>query len=309
MVDVPPSLRIGQVTITRIEESVFTIPIDSLIPPAIGESLDELRPSLGPNQLAADNTIGLAIAAFVVESEGRRILIDTCIGTEHDHGNPESAFLRSLTSAGFDPATVDAVVCTHSHFDHVGWNTRVIDGARRPTFDNATYYLSDTELDHARSTGDSPETGGFDHVAASIDPLIEAGVCTRVSGSYHLGSHLTIEPTPGHSPGHVALFISSDDQHAVITGDLFHHPVQLARPEWHSGPDWDRAQAAHTRRAFVDRVIDQPIIVIGSHLSGAWCSQVREIDGLPTFGVDPEQAGTTNGATTSPPVGTMENQT
>jgi glyoxylase-like metal-dependent hydrolase (beta-lactamase superfamily II) len=77
-----------------------------------------------------------------------------------------------------------------------------------------------------------------------------------------------LEPTPGHTPGHVSVRIASRGEEAVITGDMVHHPVQLAEPSWGSHPDAQPERAVDTRRAFVDRYADRDTLVIGTHFSG-----------------------------------------
>jgi glyoxylase-like metal-dependent hydrolase (beta-lactamase superfamily II) len=280
-------IRIGEVIVTRIEESVFRFPIEHLIPRATGPDLERERSFIHPTYASATGHADLAISALVVETEGKRILVDTCIGPEHPHGNPTSTFLHDLTSAGFEPDSIDAVVCTHAHFDHVGWNTVVVDGIRRPTFKNATYLLSRDEHEHLHDPDEKTDPDVFDHVAASLDPLLKMDACRTFDGKLPLGSEICLVPTPGHSPGHISMFIESCGEHGVITGDVVHHPIQILRPEWNSAPDWSISMATTTRVNFIDRVCGQPTTIIGSHFAGAWFGTINQVQGRPGFIPDP----------------------
>src|SRR5690606_7188683 len=128
-----------------------------------------------------------------------------------------------LVAAGYDPDTVDIVLCTHLHFDHVGWNTRW-DGTRWvPTFPNARYLFGKGEYDHWKHHDDGSHN--MDHFADAIDPVVEAGLVDFIPAEHQVCAEVSLFPTPGHTPGHVSVLIRSQGQEAVITGDLMHHPL------------------------------------------------------------------------------------
>jgi glyoxylase-like metal-dependent hydrolase (beta-lactamase superfamily II) len=277
-------VRVGDLTITKVEEQAPVIPIDLLIPSATGEPLWAERPYLHPDQLGDDDTFSLSISGYLIDGPGWRVLVDTCIGTENQYGDPASPFLNRLVAHGIATDSVDAVICTHAHLDHVGWNTVVHDGQRSPTFGRARYLLSDDEWESSRS-GDASSSGNGDraHITSSVTPIVEAGVADLVSGEHRVNDEIVLVPTPGHSPGHLSVFIESQGHRAVVTGDLVHHPVQFTHTDWYSDPDEDRGQATATRQDFLDRVTDEDVLVIGSHFAGAWHGHVRQIAGSPRF--------------------------
>jgi glyoxylase-like metal-dependent hydrolase (beta-lactamase superfamily II) len=206
----------------------------------------------------------------VLRSRGKNVMIDTCIGADRKREyevfcNLKTSFLEDLAAAGFPAASIHAVLCTHLHFDHVGWNTRLVNGRWVPTFPQARYLFGKQEFEHWKQLR---ETGGYhdvEHLHDSIDPIVAAGLAEYVTADYRLTDEVSLFPTPGHTPGHVSVLIQSRGEAAVITGDLMHHPIQLAEPLRHGNFDMDKALGALTRQAFVERFGDSKVMIIGSH--------------------------------------------
>lgn len=110
----------------------------------------------------------------------------------------------------------------------------------------------------------------------SIRPVIDAGKAERIASDLRLNDLLWLEPTPGHTPGHHSVGISSDGDDAVITGDLIHSAVQFDHPDWASAPDVDPVLAATTRRSFMERYCDDHTLVLATHLGGPSCGHIRQ---------------------------------
>ena len=200
---------------------------------------------------------------------GRRIVVDTCIGNDKTRSNPfwnqlHGPFLEDLARAGFARETIDLVVCTHLHVDHVGWNTMLVDGRWVPTFPRARYLLGRTEWAHWSAAGYDADG---DVLGDSVRPILDAGLADLVESDHRLSDEVWLEPTPGHTPGHVSVRIRSKGRDAVITGDLMHHPVQCAEPAWASNFDVDPEAARRTRRAFLERYADGSVAVFGTHFA------------------------------------------
>jgi glyoxylase-like metal-dependent hydrolase (beta-lactamase superfamily II) len=157
------------------------------------------------------------------------------------------------------------VVCTHLHTDHVGWNTRLVDERWVPTFSNARTQVARAEWEHWQSEDDPTMKRTL---GDSVQPLFDADLVDLVDTDHEVTEGVRFEPTPGHTPGHVAVRISSRGEEAVITGDLVHHPAQFALPGWRCVADTDPALANQTRRAFMERYADTPTLVIGTHFAG-----------------------------------------
>ena len=173
-------------------------------------------------------------------------------------------FLADFAAAGFSTDTVDVVVCTHFHSDHVGWNTRLADGRWVSTFAHARYLASRTEYDYLRAADEAAER---QVLADSVQPVVDAGLFDWVDSSHAITDEVRLEPTPGHTPGHVSVRIRSQGAEAVITGDLMHHPVQCADPKVCSNADADRAQALATRVRFLREQADRDVLVLGTHFA------------------------------------------
>jgi glyoxylase-like metal-dependent hydrolase (beta-lactamase superfamily II) len=155
------------------------------------------------------------------------------------------------------------VMCTHLHVDHVGWNTKLVDGRWVPTFPNARYVFGKTEYEHWREHSGTP-----DKLAVfndSVQPIVDAGRAELVASDARLSDEITLIPTPGHSPGHISLHIRSDGAEALLSGDVAHHPCQMAHLDWSSTADSDPAQSAATRRELFSRFADKDVLVIGGH--------------------------------------------
>jgi glyoxylase-like metal-dependent hydrolase (beta-lactamase superfamily II) len=211
----------------------------------------------------------MSVHALLVESEGRRILVDTCVGNDKERSIPgwdrrQGPFLDDLEEAGFAPDSIDTVLCTHLHIDHVGWNTRLEDGRWVPTFPRARYLFARDEYEWWVANDD--EAYG-PVIQDSVRPVFDAGLVDLVDPAHVVTEEVRLEPTPGHTPGHVSVHIASRGEEAVITGDLMHHPVQCAHPEWGSSADVDPEAALRTRRAFLERYADRPVLVVGTHFA------------------------------------------
>jgi len=131
------------------------------------------------------------------------------------------------------------VLCTHLHVDHVGWNTKLVGGKWVPTFGNARYVFSKTEYEYWRDHSVEP-----DHIAVfndSVKPIADAGKAELVADDHRLTDEITLIPTPGHSPGHMSIHVRSDGEEGLLSGDVAHHPCQMAHLDWSSTADSDPA--------------------------------------------------------------------
>ncbi|MET9986856.1 MBL fold metallo-hydrolase [Streptomyces rochei] len=266
-----PSWTVGDTTVHRIDET--------LLPPATGPWLlpgatpevvtrqDWLRADFADD----DGVLRLGSHSFALTTGGLRVVIDTGIGNGKTRANPAWHDLRTdyplrLTAAGFPPDTVDLVILTHLHTDHVGWNTTRTDDGWVPTFPNARYVVSRTERDFwAGYAMDEPRRQMF---RDSVHPVEDAGLLDAVevpAEGTDLAPGLRLLPTPGHTPGHVAVRVGGPGGGALVTGDCVHHPVQLAHPELGSCVDIDPALAASTRRSLLASLAGTDTLVLGTH--------------------------------------------
>jgi glyoxylase-like metal-dependent hydrolase (beta-lactamase superfamily II) len=262
--------KIGDVEVARIVEvNAFEDNIAMLLKDETAQFVRQFR-WLQPHFATPEGLMKLSFQCFALRSQGRSMMIDTCIGADRKREfdvfcNLRTTFLADLAAAGFPPSKMDTVLCTHLHFDHVGWNTMLVDGRWVPTFPQARYLFGKAEFDHwvhLRNTGGYHD---LEHLHDAIDPVIAAGLADFIPAEFKVTDEVSLFPTPGHTPGHVSVHIRSRGEEAVITGDMMHHPIQLTDPERHANFDMDKAQGALTRKAFVERFENSRVLIIGSH--------------------------------------------
>jgi glyoxylase-like metal-dependent hydrolase (beta-lactamase superfamily II) len=262
---------LGQIVIQRIVESICTAfePL-SFFPETTPDDWARHRTWMEPRALdPVSGNLVLPIQAFLVRTRRHMILIDTCVG--HDKSRPQrlfwhmkkfDTFLPRLAAAGVRPEDVDYVMCTHLHSDHVGWNTQLRDGRWVPTFPNAKYIFARSEWEGFEALHRKhPQPQLLD----SVLPIMEARQAELVSGDFALDDEVWLEPTPGHTPGHVCVHLASQGSEAVITGDCIHSPVQCLEPGWIMRADFDPALARTTRRSFLERYCESNVMVCATH--------------------------------------------
>ncbi len=260
--------QVGAARITQVIESGGSSPPSFLFADLTTERVQS-HAWLRPHFATADGRLIASIHCFVIESQGQVIVVDTCVGNDKPRAAAmwnelSGPFLADLEAAGFAPERVDAVLCTHMHTDHVGWNTRLVDRRWQPTFANARYLFGRPEYEHWQAAGDADERRV---IADSVQPVIDAGLAEWVASDHAVTAEVRLEPTPGHTPGHVSVRIRSAGEEAVITGDLMHHPIQCCEPEVGSRFDSDPAQAYDTRFRFLREQAERKVLVLGTHFA------------------------------------------
>jgi glyoxylase-like metal-dependent hydrolase (beta-lactamase superfamily II) len=208
------------------------------------------------------------IQCLVIDVGEARIAVDTCVGNDKQRSNErwsqlQGPFLDDLAAAGYPPGSITHVVCTHLHVDHVGWNTRLVGGSWVPTFPDARYLFVRDEFEHWRTAPGLAE--GEDVFGDSVAPIAAAGLADLVTPDHRICDEVRLSPTPGHTPGHVSVVVESQGARAVITGDMAHHPMQMADPDLSSMFDTDAEQARRTRRQVFPEWADGRTVVIGTH--------------------------------------------
>jgi glyoxylase-like metal-dependent hydrolase (beta-lactamase superfamily II) len=262
------TLAVGRLRVTAVVERAGPTRPTWLLPDAGPEAVERHRGWLAPHFLDDKGRLLQSIHTFVLQAPGLTALVDTCVGNDKDRGGRapfhmmRTSFLEDLRAAGFPPESIDVVVCTHLHVDHVGWNTRLDHGRWVPTFPRARHLFARQEWEHWSSERDE-DTKRI--MADSVQPVLDAGLADLVDTDHRISDEIWFEPTPGHTPGHVSVRLRSGEGEAVITGDLMHHPIQMAEPQWATPFDTDAEQARKTRRAFCERYADTGVTVLGTH--------------------------------------------
>jgi glyoxylase-like metal-dependent hydrolase (beta-lactamase superfamily II) len=278
----PLSWRVGEVKITKIVELERAGGTRFVLPQATREAALSI-PWLAPHFIDADGRLIMSIHALVIETPSRRMIVDTCLGNgKQGRSVPwwnelAGPFLDDLAAAGFARESIDTVMCTHLHVDHVGWNTMLVGGKWVPTFPKARYLMGRVEYEYWRDQQANDEQQLV--FADSVKPVFDAGLVDLVEIDHRVTPEVSFVPTLGHTPGHVSVRISSKGEEALITGDFIHHPCQMARPEWAAAVDFDQLASTKTRREVFGRLAGTPTLVIGTHFAGPTAGRVvREGD-------------------------------
>jgi len=268
----PMQWSVGRVKVTKIVEQESLGGTRFIVPDATPQDVQKM-PWLVPDFADDQGRLKMSIHALVVETPSHRIVVDTGLGNDKE-GRPMPAwnglktpFLETMTAAGYPPDSIDLVLCTHLHVDHVGWNTRLVDGRWVPTFSRARYLFGRTEYDYWAGHRDDPAhpPAPFDD---SVQPIVSAGLADLIGPEHRIGNEISLIATPGHSPGHLSVLIDSDGEQLLLAGDAAHHPVQFAHPDWSATVDFDPAEGRRTRRALLARFADTPTRIIGGHFAG-----------------------------------------
>lgn len=259
---------VGRVKITNVLEIGATGGTRFILPQATPQEAQKM-PWLVPHYANAEGRLRLNVQSWIVETPTNRIIVDTCIGNDKTNRSVPAwnglskPFLNDLAAAGYPADTIDTVICTHLHIDHVGWNTKLVDGKWVPTFTNARYLFGKTEYDHWAAH--SPEGEHKAVFEDSVQPIVDAGYADLIGSDHRIGDEVSLIATPGHSPGHMSILVTSGGQQALLTGDVAHHPCQMAHLDWSSTADSDPVQSIEARKMLFSRFADTPTLVFGGH--------------------------------------------
>jgi glyoxylase-like metal-dependent hydrolase (beta-lactamase superfamily II) len=262
--------KVGDVTITSVvEDETEHIPPEFFFPAGTA-AVVATHQWVVADYADPDGNISLRVQAVVIETGDRVVVVDPCVGNHKDvpfpfWANQDWPFMDRFAAAGFAPERVDTVVHTHLHFDHIGWDTRLVDGEWVPTFPTARHLYTAADLAWARATTDGPSMA--EAFRESIQPIIDAGLADEIAPDADLGDGMRLESSPGHTPGHVSLWIESAGERCLLTGDFMHHPVQFAEPDWDEIGDVDTGVARATRLRMIRRAAESGALVLGTHFA------------------------------------------
>ncbi|MEA2840986.1 MAG: hypothetical protein QOF41_2316 [Methylobacteriaceae bacterium] len=280
--------KIGDIEITPVIELEIAGGTRFILPQATREEVLKID-WLQPHFADPEGRLKMAVQSFLVKTPKQRIIVDTGLGNDKQGraipgwNELHTSFLGDIAARGFAPDSIDTVISTHLHVDHVGWNTRLIDGHWAPTFPNARYIWSRNEYEYWHSQREDPHVAPL--YADSIKPIVDAGLVDFVDSDHRFSTEIHFVPTVGHSPAHMSIAIESGGQSAILLGDVFHHPCQIAHVDWATPIDIDRRQSTETRRAMCERLAGTKTLAIGGHFTGPGAGYiVRDGD---VFRLDP----------------------
>ena len=281
---------LGRLSVAQVYECDAVIPLSQALPSITAQDLARLKgwywdPDLadGPDQ----SNMRISVHSYILRVDDRNILIDTCCGNDKQRSlpnvhNQQFPYLENLMHAGLRPEDIDLVMCTHLHFDHVGWNTRLQDGSWVPTFPNARYLFGRQDLDfYSKQRHEADHRAAFDD---SVAPILDAGLADLVDQDTRIhreiGDGIWPEDASGHSPGNLCVIAECGGERAIFSGDCFHHPVQIVRPDAPFFFDEDPRQAGATRQRLLESYANKDGIFFPAHFTGATAGRVeRDRDG------------------------------
>ncbi len=273
-----PNVTVGSVEITPLLDSRLLMSPPYFLPDHAAEFVAEYGHEADERGLFA-----MAVTCFLIRSAGKTMLVDTGIGRRRRPNLPLGHLNDSLKAVGVDPGDIDVVLNTHMHVDHVGWNTfDKEDGTREVFFPKAQFWFQQAEWDYWMQPERLADPANA-HLVECVEPLRDTGHIVFAEKEQAIDEHLTYVPTPGHTPGHVAIGIMSQGERAVIVGDASHHPMQLLHPDWSPSFDDDRLLAAKTRDDLFEWVLAENRLMMAGHWQHPGIGRLHRIEGKRQF--------------------------
>ncbi|MEE2998901.1 MAG: MBL fold metallo-hydrolase [Pseudomonadota bacterium] len=267
--------NIGKFFVQRIidlEHVPFTVEL--VYPDANLKEIKNLSQDIGLQHFS-DNLLEILLSfhSFLIQTEKHNILVDTCCGNNKERPTRQAwhqrngPFLNNLTGSGVTAFDIDFVLCTHLHADHVGWNTKLVDGKWVPTFPNAQYIFSQKEFEYWKTEDQKhpSEPIMYGSYNDSVLPVIKSGQALLVKSDYQIESGIELEPAYGHTPGNIVVNVESEGEQAILCGDVIHHPLQLLRPMWSTNFCHNPELSRQTRLNVLNRCADTQTAILPAH--------------------------------------------
>ena len=269
--------RIGAVDVLRVEEMLGPGFDPAFLFPEYDPAVLEEHPALAAPEFfdRASGKLMSSMQSWLLRIGDAVLLIDTCCGNDKPRTNAafrrfhmlNLPYLDRLAACGVQPEQVTHVLNTHLHVDHVGWNTRLLDGRWVPSFPCARYLIGRAELAHWRDPDGGPRLHpeGIPVIADSVDPVIEARRADLIDDKDVILPGVSVHAVPGHTAGQLAVRVESEGAVALFTADVFHQPMQIVRPGWNSRFCEVPAAAIATRRRVLAEAADSGAVLFPSH--------------------------------------------
>jgi glyoxylase-like metal-dependent hydrolase (beta-lactamase superfamily II) len=264
---------IGAAQVERVEEQQLPVPF-SLLTEDAGFISRWIDPLPGGFLDRSRGTFQFVNHSWVVRADGLTVLVDPCNGNGRRRrvpffDNRSLPWLDRLRAAGARPETVDVVFCTHLHNDHCGWNTTPAGDRWVPTFPRAEYLFTEAEYRRWDTSTGSPHPNSYNESVFDecVRPVVQAGQARLVTAPYRVSPGLRVEAAPGHTDGHALLRLDSGGERAYFTGDVFHHPAQVTRPELRLPGCDDPGRAIVTRRWLTARLHAERAYLFPAHFA------------------------------------------
>ena len=267
-------VRVGNVEIMALSDGMLEFDLCNFFPTIPGEDWRGHESHLTP-----EHKVRFNLGSYLIRSNGRNILVDTGLGPRpaDTPDVPWGELLRDFEAKNVRVDDIDMVVMTHLHRDHVGWNLKKEGGRYVPTFPKARYWMSRKDWDACHQPDVQPTR--FPNAPDCVWPLQDLGLIEFMEGEHTITAELTAVPTPGHTPGHVSIMVTSKGERALVLGDAAHNPVQLDQTDWVSRADMDPEITRQTRRVLFDRLEREQILVAAGHFEAPGFGRIVRLEG------------------------------
>ncbi len=267
-------VRVGNVEIMALSDGMLEFDLCNFFPTVPQDSWQPYE-----SHLTHEHKVRFNLGSYLIRSDGRTILVDTGLGPRpaETPDVPWGQLLRDFQAHGVRTDEVDMVVLTHLHRDHVGWNLLRERERYVPTFPKARYWMSTKDWEVCHEPEVQPQR--FPNAPTCVWPLAELGLVELMPDEHSLTRELTALPTPGHTPGHMSILITSEGERALVLGDAAHSPVQLEETDWVSRADMDPELTRQTRRALVERLEREEILVAAGHFPAPGFGRIVRLEG------------------------------
>jgi glyoxylase-like metal-dependent hydrolase (beta-lactamase superfamily II) len=264
-------LTFGSITIDAYSDGELSCPLQAMLPGADQSAFREM------GGCDDGETLTLPLSSFVIRSAGKTVLVDTGIGPTlgslaRSFSGEVGSLPAKLAEAAVTPESIDVVVFTHLHADHIGWNVIDRNGELVPMFPNAEYIVSKAEWAFWDATKSKD-------IARCVRTIERAGQLRAVDDGFESAPGVSMIATPGHTPGHISVLVNGGGQGAVITGDAAHHPGEFEDPELNPPFDRDVEMAKTSRKALADRIEAEGLLVLGGHFPSPGAGNLVRLEG------------------------------
>jgi glyoxylase-like metal-dependent hydrolase (beta-lactamase superfamily II) len=262
-------MSVGEIRLTYLPDGEGHFAPTMLLPKSTEQGWELHRGLLDDN-----GRLVTSLGGFLIETGERKVLVDLGFGDHSVRFGDLGAMaggrlLDSLEQTGVSREDVDTVVFTHLHIDHTGWTTR----RGTLTFPNARHLASEVEWAHWQQD----ETGAGPNAEITVGPLSDR--IEHAAGGEAVAPGVNLLSTPGHTPGHCSVVVSSGPARAVILGDVAHCPAQIPETEWGVLFDVDPEVARRTREQLLAELESPETSVASGHFSGAVFGRVLPGEG------------------------------
>ena len=278
----PAHFQVGELRVDVVSDGYFLMDgggVFGIVPRTLWEQ------HTGPPD--AQHRIRLALNCLLVRDGEHTVLVDTGVGTKIDPRRREIAYpgdyghlLDGLATLGVRPMEVTAVVNTHLHFDHCGWNTALVHGAPIPTFPNARYYVQRGEWEVATQPNERTRAT---YMQENLAPLDGSDQLVLADGELQVTPSLRLLPAPGHSEGHAVVVLSSQGETGIYMGDIVQHAAQIDRPAWVSAFDILPLLSMATKKRLVEQAAASGALVLTTHAPYPGAGRIGAEDGRPRY--------------------------